>query len=563
MKTFKLLLTFIICSLAAECLSAQIRIMPLGDSITYDNRIVETRPIGLRTAYRQQLWLELQSAGYDINFVGSQEAGQDAVPRFDPDNEGHPGWHANGDPVGSRNIATNIYNWLVVNPADVILLHIGTNDISTGQTPAGVSAEIGQILDEIDRYETDNGVEVWVILARIISRIDSMNSATTALNNQIQLMADARIAGGDKVIVVDMEIHAGLIYSTDPNGDMYDKWHPNVIGYEKMAAEWYDVGLLTIFPQAVAGPDQSVNEKTRVTLDGSGSDDPDAPVGIPLAYLWEQQSGTSIDLSSPTDQKPTFTAPEVGVSGERLEFKLTVTDADDFEHSDTVSINVNNVLVSPSSDAGLDQNVVAGRTVTLDGSHSLDPDDPNGTFSSVQWEQISGKNQVALMEPNQLKTEFTAPVVDSAGDVLTFELTVTDKDGLSSSDTVTVKVAFPEAPVADAGLDQSVVEGETVTLNGSDSNDPDGTISMVQWEQISGKNQVTLTNPNELTTDFKAPAVDSGGDTLRFKLTVIDNDDLASEDTVNVTITPVAVSTANSNEGSSGGGGCFIQSVMN
>ena len=182
----------------------------------------------------------------------------------------------------------------------------------------------------------------------------------------------------------------------------------------------------------------------------------------------------------------------------------------------------------------------------------------------MQWEQVAGKNQVTLTTPDELTTEFTAPAVDSDGDVLTFELTVTDNDGLSSSDTVTVKVAAPEAPVAKAGVDQSVADGELVTLNGSESYDPDGTISVVQWEQISGKNQVTLTSPNELTTEFKAPAVDSDGDTLTFKLMIIDIDGLDSEDIVNVTIAPTAVSPANSSSsGSGGGGGCFIQSVMN
>jgi lysophospholipase L1-like esterase len=567
MKTIKLLLILIFCLLAAKSLWAQIKVMPLGDSITYDNRITETRPVGQRTAYRQPLYLYLKDDGYDVDFVGSQIAGQDAAPSFDPDNEGHPGWQADGDP-GGENIAPKIYNWLSDHPADIILLHIGTNDISGGQDPAGVASEIAQILDEIDRYETDKGVKVWVILARIISRTDSMASATTTFNNQIQPMVDAR--KGDNIIVVDMEHNAGLIYMIDQSspyygGDMYDRLHPNVSGYEKMAALWLADGLLTILPQADAGTDQNVDEKTFVTLDGSWSVDPDAPDGnpSPLDYLWAQQSGTSVELSNPTAQKPTFTAPAVGLSGEKLEFQLTVTDIDGFEHSNSVFINVNNVLIPPSVDAGSDQNVVAGRAVTLDGSNSLDPDDPGGTFPLVQWEQISGKNQITLTTPAELTTNFTAPTVDSEGDQLTFKLTVEDSDGLSSSDTVTVIVTVPEAPVADAGADQSAAEGETVTLNGLDSHDPDGTISLVQWKQISGKNQVILTTPNELTTKFTAPATDSDGDVLTFNLTVEDNDGLASEDIVSVTITSAANSTANSDGGGSGGGGCFIQTVVN
>ena len=66
-----------------------------------------------------------------------------------------------------------------------------------------------------------------------------------------------------------------------------------------------------------------------------------------------------------------------------------------------------------------------------------------------------------------------------------------------------------------------------------------------------------------MTTDLTAPVVDTGEAVLTFKLTIKDNDNLVSEDTVNVTVTPTpaVVSAASSSGG--GGGGCFIQSVMN
>ena len=75
-------------------------------------------------------------------------------------------------------------------PAEIVLLHIGTNDIA-GQSAAGVAAEIGQILDNIDTYSPD----VWVILARIINR-ETYHSETTDLNEAIQILADARIGDG-------------------------------------------------------------------------------------------------------------------------------------------------------------------------------------------------------------------------------------------------------------------------------------------------------------------------------------------------------------------------------
>ena len=144
-----------------------VRIMPLGDSITYGGCSSDL------SGYRRELCLSL--AGYAVDFVGSLQTGPSD---FDNDHEGHPSWHAD-------EIRDNVYNWLVDNPADIVLLHIGTNDISTWQNASQIATEIGQILDEIDHYEDDNYVNIIVILARIINREDPMSQlglVTTDLN---------------------------------------------------------------------------------------------------------------------------------------------------------------------------------------------------------------------------------------------------------------------------------------------------------------------------------------------------------------------------------------------
>jgi lysophospholipase L1-like esterase len=638
MKIIKLLI-FILSLIAVKSLWAQITIMPLGDSITRGS--LSTNVNGYRRALKDLL----VSSGYDVNFVGSLRDGA----FVDNQHEGHSGFLVN---------QLNVSGYLATNPAQIVLLHIGTNNI----TPDGLYTtpnEVADLLDEIDNWETANNKTVIVVLAEIINRLGHTcpnSSETTTFNNNVKAMALNRIndpVKPDRIVIVDMECSAELNYNTD----LADTVHPNDNGYEKMAAKWFADGLLRVLPQADAGADQNVDEKTLVTLDGSGSEDPD---GTNLYYWWQQLSaGTAVTLSDPSIQKPTFMAPATGSNGERLEFELTVTDADGFDHSDNVFIDVGNVLILPEADAGPDQSVTEGETVTLDGSNShdpdgtissvqweqvpggtqvtlatpndlitefeapevdaagetltfkltirdnddlvntdlvtiavqakeapiadagpdrivaenkiiildgsnsFDPDHPDAVFSSVQWEQITGKNQVTLMTPDKLTTEFTAPEVDSDGDVLTFKLTVRDSDDLVGSDLVTVTVTNGEAPIADAGTDQTVEAGKMVILNGSNSRDPDGTITQVQWQQVAGQNQVALTMPNDLTTEFKAPDVDSIGDTLAFKLMIKDNDDLVSEDIVNVTVTPATVSAASSNGGGSGGGGCFIQSVMN
>ena len=147
--------------------------------------------------YRKNLYLDLNDSSFNVDFVGSQNSGTGP----DNDNEGHVGYHAN-------DIMANVYGWLVDNPADVVLLHIGTNDIGGGQVAAGIVAEVEGILDNIDDWESDSSKNVTVILARIILRSDSpsWNTTTKAYNDELEAMALVRIASGDRLIIVDMEL---------------------------------------------------------------------------------------------------------------------------------------------------------------------------------------------------------------------------------------------------------------------------------------------------------------------------------------------------------------------
>jgi lysophospholipase L1-like esterase len=207
-----------------------VRIMPLGDSITHGTYgHGDPRTDDYVTGYRQPLYLSLTDAGYDVDFVGSLQTGQSATPSFDYDHEGHGGWT-------DSQVASHVYDWLVTNPAEVVLLHIGTNGINASPN------DVEDILDEIDRYEADYDMDITVLLARIINRI-SYSQTTTDFNDNVEAMAELRIAAGDRIIIVDMENGAGLVYTQDTtppydDGDMYDNLHPNDDGYDKMANVW-------------------------------------------------------------------------------------------------------------------------------------------------------------------------------------------------------------------------------------------------------------------------------------------------------------------------------------
>jgi hypothetical protein len=305
---------------------------------------------------------------------------------------------------------------------------------------------------------------------------------------------------------------------------------------DAVAAISNEILIDTHTPVAVTGPDQTVPEGSTVTLDATGSYDPDDD---PITYLWAQVSGSGIGLSDSTVAKPTFTAPSVGVSGESLTFSLTVTD--DTNLTSDVAICIINVTddpgpgnIPPVANAGSDQkNIVEGDTVRLDGSNSYDPD--SGVIKSYAWTQVSGVT-VSLSESSADKSTFVAPYVGTSGDSLKFRLVVTDGEGLQSSDTCIVSVnSKNRSPIANAGADQTAGPGDPVTLDGSASSDPDtGDVIKYRWRQISGTT-VILSDYVAVQPTFTAPPLTSD-DVLYFELTVTDNGGLISLDTCIVNV---------------------------
>ena len=88
-------------------------------------------------------------------------------------------------------------------------------------------------------------------------------------------------------------------------------------------------------PTVNAGPDRSVAANTMVLLSGTASD----PDGAIAGYLWEQTAGPMVSLVGAFTATAAFTAPDVS-RDETLSFRLTVTDDDGAQASDTVSVAI-------------------------------------------------------------------------------------------------------------------------------------------------------------------------------------------------------------------------------
>jgi len=304
-------------------------------------------------------------------------------------------------------------------------------------------------------------------------------------------------------------------------------------------------------PVADAGPDKTTSEGETVDLSAANSSDPDDGIA---SYKWSQTEGAPVSLSNAAVINPSFTAPLVSTGGAQLAFLVTVTDEGGLSDSDTVIINVSNQNQAPLAAAGDNQTVSEGELVTLSASASSDPD---GSISSYQWVQKAGP-AITLSDPSAEAPAFTAPSVDDGGASLTFELKVTDDEGLSATAQVIITVTHTnQPPVARAGSDVSAQEGTTVTLSGADSSDSDDGIASYHWDQTSGPS-VTLASPDNAITTFTAPDVTSAGAEVIFRLTASDKGGLSSTDDITVTITyvnrpPVASAGGNQqvNEGAS------------
>ena len=289
-------------------------------------------------------------------------------------------------------------------------------------------------------------------------------------------------------------------------------------------------------PEAYAGEDQIVSvasSQTRtVTLSGTATDSD----GTIATQQWSQTAGTFVTLSGADSATATFT---VGATEATYTFSYTVTDDDGAEGIDevTITVIVNN---PPTADAGNDQTVSVAssqtRTVTLSGTAS----DGDGTIVAHQWSQTAGTD-VTLSGADSATATFT---VNATETTYTFSYTVTDDDGATATDEVSVTVIINSLPVVNAGTDQTFTLAspatQTVNLTATAA-DSDGTIQSHLWTQTSGTATLVLSGADTQTVSFTVP---SATDAYTFSYTATDDDGGQATDTVTVYVTGILFSDA-------------------
>jgi lysophospholipase L1-like esterase len=217
-----------------------IRILPLGDSITEGKNGDAT--------YRYFLWHQLLDDGFNVDFVGSRSGVWGGVPKyddFDQDHEGHSGWTAERMAGYANKFAQRA-------GAQIVLVHLGTNDVLRDRINVSTSSHLETIISELRLANP----QMVILLAEIIP-IAGKEAQVQDLNELIRDLASETNTTSSPVIAVDH--YTGF----DVNSDLYDGVHPSESGYGKMADRW-QAALAAVLGGEVSSP-------TSVTLTEPGA----------------------------------------------------------------------------------------------------------------------------------------------------------------------------------------------------------------------------------------------------------------------------------------------------
>ncbi len=288
-------------------------------------------------------------------------------------------------------------------------------------------------------------------------------------------------------------------------------------------------------PVANAGIDQGVTLGSTVQLNGVASSDID---GNLLTFAWSlttRPAGSAASLSAATAVNPTFTADVPGT----YVAQLIVNDGFVNSVADTVTVTTDNVV--PTANAGPDQSAALGGTVRLDGAASRDPE---GAPLSYSW-SFTARPAGSTAPLSALNIVNPLFVVDRVGTYIA-QLIVNDGVLSSPPDTLIV-TTFNPVPVANAGPDQTVNVGATVTLDGRASTDANNDALVYSWSFTSVPSGSTATLSQSGTSRPTFTATHAGDYVVQ--LIVSDGTTNSPPDTVMITVTPAANRAPTANAG--------------
>ena len=221
-------LLIILLLITTSLVAAQVKIMPIGDSILFGECSESTG--GCRQF--------LLNALPNIVLVGSQS---DAISSH----ESHPGWSTSDFLATWFGSQTYLGHYLEVSNPDIVLLHIGTNDISNESNASVIYSRLQQMLTIIHNFNP----AIKIILAEITKRFDLNDFPNPTTEERAKYIEtgtyDSLIQNSGESYIVDM--YDSVSHFCTDDIELYPNAHPSTEGYQQMANVWF-AALQNILP---------------------------------------------------------------------------------------------------------------------------------------------------------------------------------------------------------------------------------------------------------------------------------------------------------------------------
>jgi PKD repeat protein len=316
------------------------------------------------------------------------------------------------------------------------------------------------------------------------TKLDSGTGAGNFENSTLYMMsrAGAALFGGgdlDEVAVYNRALSAGSV-----------REH-----FESSGTNRRPVARFTATPSRA-------RQGQTVTFNGSTSSDPDGSI---VKYEWDLDGNGTYETDSGTNPQVTKSYSADG----DVDVHLRVYDNQNGTDTEVHTLTIGNDPPTASFTASPNP-VVTGNQVTFNGSASNDSD---GSIVKYEWD-LDGDG---TYETDTGTTSSATRTYTAAGSV-SVKLRVTDEGGLTGTSSKTVDVVAPQQPpTASFTISPNpATTGQTVTFNGSSSNDPDGSIATYEWDLDGDGSYETNTGTTASATKSYAAA---GNVTVRLRVT--------------------------------------------
>jgi hypothetical protein len=372
------------------------------------------------------------------------------------------------DKKGAYTLALIVNDGTIDSAADTVVITV-PNTKSTANAGVDQAVFVGQTVTLNGSASTDLDGDALTYQWSIISQPDGSNSA----------LSDPSLASPE----IGIDSHGTYVLQLVVSD-----------GTEASTPDSVTLNVGNVKPIAHAGLDRAVQVGKVIELDGSGSTDVD---GDALSYHWTILSKPSDSTSNLSSSDNVMTSITIDSHGS-YELQLVVNDGIEDSEPDSVVLTVLNV--KPVANAGPDQSISINQTAILDGSASLDAD---GDELSYLWSILSKPtgSTASLLDATTVSPNLN---IDQYG-MFSIQLIVNDGIDASEPDVVVLDVVNLR-PIADAGSNQTVNTGETITLNGSASSDPNGDALLYRWSILNQPpgSQAGLQGANTISPEFIA-----------------------------------------------------------